>query len=471
MEPICIHEECIDSILTRTDESIELIFVDNGSTDGTPDYLDSVPNARVIRNSENRGFGPAVNQGLAICEGKQIVLLNNDCVVSTGWLHQLLEALHDDDRNGIVGPVSNNVSGEQQIPVPYQDLTSMDGFAWDRRMHRELISTDRLVGFCMLFRREVMDRIGMLDERFRIGCYEDDDFCRRASEAGYRVLIATNAFVHHYGSATFRAAGLDFRQIMLENERLYEEKWQKQVADVSLVSPKDAPAIADLAYDFCQQVDGEFLISRSEIRLSLCMIVRDNEATIEACLDSIYPWVDEIIVVDTGSLDRTVEICRRFGAQVHYFQWCDDFSAARNVSIQHAKGDWVFWMDSDDVISQEQGRRLRMLVYGEHGDDISGYVMQVHCPSEKPDQLTVVDHIKVFRNRPEHQFEHRIHEQILPSIRRTGGNIAFTDIHVIHCGSRQTPEVRQRKLERDFRILELDLERIQTIRLSCSTWE
>ena len=203
-------KECIDSILTRTDESIELIFVDNGSTDGTPDYLDSVPNARVIRNSENRGFGPAVNQGLAICEGKQIVLLNNDCVVSTGWLHQLLEALHDDDRNGIVGPVSNNVSGEQQIPEPYQDLTSMDGFAWNRRMHRELISTDRLVGFCMLFRREVMDRIGMLDERFRVGCYEDDDFCRRASEAGYRVLIATNAFVHHYGSATFRAAGLDF---------------------------------------------------------------------------------------------------------------------------------------------------------------------------------------------------------------------------------------------------------------------
>ncbi|MEJ7592630.1 MAG: glycosyltransferase [Planctomycetaceae bacterium] len=173
---------------------------------------------------------------------------------------------------------------------------------------------------------------------------------------------------------------------------------------------------------------------------------------------SIYPWVDEIIIVDTGSTDRTPEICRSFGARMFEFPWCDDFSAARNGSLNYARGEWIFWMDSDDVISQEQGRKLRELVYGNHSPDCFGYVAQVHCESSEPGQLTIVDHIKVFRNLPELRFEHRIHEQILPAISRSGGNVVFTDIHVIHKGSIQTPEVRQRKLERDFRILAKDLE-------------
>ncbi len=448
-------KECVDSILARTDEPFELIFVDNGSTDGTPDYLDTVPNAVVIRNAENRGYAPAVNQGLQVCRGQNICLLNNDCVVTTGWLDGLLEALHDDDSNGLVGPVSNNVSGEQQISIRYTDLTSMDGFAWDQRRHRELTLTDRLVGFCLLFRRDVMDRIGLLDEQFEIGCFEDDDFCRRATEAGYRAIIAQHVFVHHYGSATFRGAGFDLGNILQQNEQRYLAKWEQQ--DPISVQPRPSVTL-EQSYEPHRLDNGECLLQRTNVRLSLCMIVRDNEDTIEACLDSIYPWVDEIIIVDTGSTDATPEICRRFGARMFEFPWCDDFSAARNVSLEPARGDWVFWMDSDDTIDQEQGRRLRELVYGHHDENIVGYVMQVHCPSSEPGQLTIVDHVKVFRNRPELRFEHRIHEQILPAIRRAGGDVAFTDIHVVHSGSDQTPDVRARKLERDFRILQRDLE-------------
>ena len=119
-------------------------------------------------------------------------------------------------------------------------------------------------------------------------------------------------------------------------------------------------------------------------RVSLCMIVRDNEDTIEACLASVRPWVDEIIVVDTGSLDRTPEICRRFGAQVYNFPWCDDFSAARNESLKYATGDWIFWMDSDDIMPPDQGRLLRELVLRQHAHNCLGYVLQVHCPSRQP---------------------------------------------------------------------------------------
>lgn len=468
--------QCVDSILLRTDAPTELIFVDNGSTDGTPDYLQSIPGARIILNSRNLGFAPAVNQGIRIASGRQILLLNNDCIVTTGWLDRLLEVLYDDPRNGLVGPVSNQVSGAQQIPVAYPDLASLDGFAWDQRLHRQLIETDRLVGFCLLFRREVPERIGGLDEQFEIGCFEDDDFCRRAIAAGFRALIAPQAFVHHFGSATFRASGFDLGEILQKNGLRYENKWAvrpdngspqnrldtaKTDGGTALAEAAHAEAaLAEAAHAYVSTdlPSGEPLLQRREVRLSLCMIVRDNEDTIEACLDSIYPWVDEIIIVDTGSKDRTMDICRRFGARMFEFPWCDDFSAARNKSIEPARGEWIFWMDSDDVIDPEQGRLLRALVYGSHAEDCFGYVMQVHCPSDAPGQMTIVDHLKIFRNRPDLRFEHRIHEQILPAIRRAGGQVAFTDLHVVHSGSRQTPETRQRKLERDFRILQQDLE-------------
>ncbi len=454
--------QCVDSILSRTDEAIELIFVDNGSTDGTPDYLRSIPGAKVILNPDNRGFAPAVNQGLQVATGQQLLLLNNDCVVTTGWLGGLLEALHDDPSNGLVGPVSNNVSGEQQIPIMYSDLTSLDGFAWDLRSNRQLTETDRLVGFCLLFRRDVMDRIGLLDEQFEIGCFEDDDFCRRAQAVGYRAVIANHVFVHHFGSVTFRGSNADFAGIMAKNEQRYLSKWSSSSSQIRSDKNDHLRSLnpQELAnrYSVRQLDDGSLLLQRKHVLLSLCMIVRDNEDTIEACLDSIYPWVDEINIVDTGSRDRTPEICRQFGARMYEFPWCDDFSAARNVSLEPARGEWVFWMDSDDVISQEQGQRLRELVYGHHADGCLGYVAQVHCESSESGQMTVVDHVKVFRNLPGLRFEHRIHEQILPAIRRAGGTVAFTDLYVTHKGSIQTPEVRQRKIERDFRILAKDLE-------------
>jgi tetratricopeptide (TPR) repeat protein len=164
-----------------------------------------------------------------------------------------------------------------------------------------------------------------------------------------------------------------------------------------------------------------------------------------------------MIVVDTGSKDRTPEICQDLGARVEHFPWCDDFSAARNESLKYAAGDWIFWMDSDDTIPPECGRKLRELVEREHADSCLGYVMQVHCPGAKADDLTVVDHVKLFRNRPDLWFEFRIHEQILPAIRRAGGEVGWTDLYVVHSGSDHSPEGQKRKLERDFRILKQDL--------------
>jgi tetratricopeptide (TPR) repeat protein len=201
------------------------------------------------------------------------------------------------------------------------------------------------------------------------------------------------------------------------------------------------------------------MTSQSPI-LSLCMIVRDSAATLPACLASIRPWVDELIVVDTGSVDDTREIARQLGAKIFEFPWVDDFAAARNESLKHAAGQWLFWMDSDDTIDAENGRKLRELAYTNHADNIFGYVIQVHCPSPTSgggDETTVVDHVKLVRAHHEIRFEGRIHEQVLPSIRRLGGEVGWTDLFVVHSGADHSPEAKQRKYERDLRILQKDL--------------
>ncbi len=195
-------------------------------------------------------------------------------------------------------------------------------------------------------------------------------------------------------------------------------------------------------------------------KLSLCLIARDSARTLGACLTSIRPWVDEMIVVDTGSQDDTPQIAGQLGARVFAFPWCDDFSAARNVSLGHARGKWLFWMDSDDTIDETNGRRLRDLAHSAPDSDVLGYVMQVHCPAPSTggeSELTVVDHVKLIRNLPALRFDGRIHEQILPAIRAQGGEIGWTDIHVVHSGSNQSPAGRRRKQERDLRILHLEL--------------
>lgn len=200
-------------------------------------------------------------------------------------------------------------------------------------------------------------------------------------------------------------------------------------------------------------------ISRPRPKLSLCMIVRDSADTLAACLTSIRPIVDEMIVVDTGSNDETPQVARQLGAMVFHFPWVDSFSAARNESLRLATGEWLFWMDADDVIDEKNGRGLRELALGSRDPRVLGYVVQVHCPDSRSDgDSTLVDHVKLFRNHPAIRFEHRIHEQVLMPIRRLGGEIAWTDLFVVHANADQTPAGRQRKYQRDLRLLELDLQ-------------
>jgi GT2 family glycosyltransferase len=201
--------QCLDSVNRLTDEAYELIVVDNGSADGTMEYLRGLSGVQLIVNRTNRGFPAAANQGMAVASGSQILLLNNVVVVTTGWLSRLLRALHSDPAIGLVGPCSNFVSGPQQVEARYDSVADLDGFAWDWGGAHEGVRVDvsRVVGFFLLIRRAVVEATGPLDEQFGVGNFEDDDDCLRAIQAGFRAVIAGDAFVHHYGGRTFVASG------------------------------------------------------------------------------------------------------------------------------------------------------------------------------------------------------------------------------------------------------------------------
>ena len=126
---ITLTKRCLESIRRCTPEQHEIICVDNGSTDGTVDLLQSAADIELIENSVNRGMPAAINQGLRVAAADFIVLLNNDVVVTPGWLGRMLAILSQDHKIGLVGPCSNNVSGIQCVPTSYRDLSHLDAFA------------------------------------------------------------------------------------------------------------------------------------------------------------------------------------------------------------------------------------------------------------------------------------------------------------------------------------------------------
>jgi glycosyltransferase involved in cell wall biosynthesis/Flp pilus assembly protein TadD len=189
--------------------------------------------------------------------------------------------------------------------------------------------------------------------------------------------------------------------------------------------------------------------------VSLCMIVRNEEKNLPECLGSAYDLVDEVIVVDTGSSDKTKEIAEQFGAQVFDFPWCDDFAAARNESLRHATREWIFWMDADDRLDHDNRLKLREL-FKSLPDENVGFVMKCLClPDQTHGIATEVDHVRLFRNLPNIRWRYRVHEQILLGIRQSGGEIRWSDVAVHHTGY-QDPSRRQPKLQRDLRLLTLD---------------
>ncbi|MEJ5365233.1 MAG: glycosyltransferase [Desulfosoma sp.] len=187
-----------------------------------------------------------------------------------------------------------------------------------------------------------------------------------------------------------------------------------------------------------------------DVTISLCMIVRNEEANLPRCLDSVRDQVDEIIVVDTGSQDRTRDIAALYGAKVLEFQWNNDFSAARNVSVQHATGDWVLWLDADEeLLPSPEGVTLRQLAACA---DAAAYLIPIENVKLQgsPSYHWAV---RFFKKCQGVRFEGRVHEGVSNSLLRMGMPLDRAPVAIRHWGYAVSEERLQEKIERNLGLL------------------
>lgn len=690
-------KRCVESIRRHTPEAHEIVFVDNGSTDGTIRWLrqhvKKHQHCRLIENGSNYGFAKGCNQGIEAASGEYVILLNNDTVVTEGWLSGMMECLRSVDNAGIVGPMTNHISGIQRVRrVGYETLEGLDGYARAFRLqhrHRR-IETRRLVGFCMLFRKRLIDEIGALDESFGTGNFEDDDLCARAALAGYRNVIAGDVFIHHFGSRSFIGNRIDYGSSMSGNRRIYTDKWRaleqkaeegrkirclvaleqarerflrgdvgtavdlgltairncpgdprayhdladhliqagrfqealdvlgeappapavaersvlKALARNGLDKQETAAALADQAlaadsacaralnlkgvlafqrgahdeatsffetaaeedpawgepltnlgvlawaagrteeaFDLLEkgfilsphlsdlaeryhsaaaalglqsraetvfreardlhpasrtiafllidlliaqeqfheamseieaamaafEADDGFIDAALEVRrrigppeidghagqptLSLCMIVKDEQPNLVRCLSSVKAAVDEIVVVDTGSTDRTKDLAAVFGAKVHDAPWNEDFAEARNTALSKATGDWILVLDADEAVSAADGSKLKGLVEeATRRKTPAGWLVttRTYTTDMTLEGWTANDgaygaqeaaagwfpssKVRLFRNDPRIRYEGAVHEMVEPSMIRAGLVWLSCDAVIHHYG-------------------------------------
>jgi len=695
--------ECIESIEKHTPDPHEILFVDNGSTDGTVPWLRKLVeqnnNYTLIENGSNQGFARGCNQGMNAAIGEYILLLNNDVVVTKHWLSDMLACLNSAPDIGIVGPMTNSISGPQKVELAgYSSVAQLDACAQvfrERHRHRR-IPMKRVVGFAMLFRRDLANKIGFLDESFGTGNFEDDDYCLRSALAGYRNMIAGDVFIHHYGSRSFIGNNIHYGSAMTGNKKIFNLKWGSIRADSALgrdliivqaleqaggllrrdqsekalttlidaikysphderiyvnlanmlleakefgqaldviasMPPRDtdaqrlciagyckeglsssdeasnlaaralslqpgyAPALnlqgviaykredrtlaeslfrkaaeSDPGYgepftnlgvlrwsqgehpaglDLLEQgfllaplsrdaaslyhtaaattgalmraqtafqevyalypdlrracfllidimlrqnkheealalthaamiafgTDDGILAAALDIRnnlpvkkaglrkknpdsLTVCMIVKNEEAYLPKCLMSIKDLADEIIVVDTGSTDRTKAIALAFGAQAAEIPWTDDFSAARNASLERASCSWVLILDADEVVAPQDHAALKKLIRKTPKKpaaysvvtrnyitamNISGWTTNdgKYAAEEAGSGWNPSTKVRLFTNDPRIRFENRVHELVEASLARIGVTPQPCEIPIHHYGKLKEDKV------------------------------
>ena len=217
---------CIESIQVNTSD-YEIIIVDNGSDEKIDIgfYYSEMP-VKMINNEENLGFPKAVNQGIEAAQGDIIVILNNDVIVTPNWAEIL--QWHMGNGMAMVGPVTNSISGPQQVLIDrYDDLDGLNKAAEanHEKNKGQLYFYHRLVFFCVAIKRAVIDKIGLLDEIYTPGNFEDDDYCMRAIDARFKLGIAKDCYVHHFSSVTHKALNIDYQDLIAKNKKIFTDKW------------------------------------------------------------------------------------------------------------------------------------------------------------------------------------------------------------------------------------------------------
>ncbi|MCX5686436.1 MAG: glycosyltransferase family 2 protein [Candidatus Omnitrophica bacterium] len=248
--PVCDQFEftknCVESILVNTPLGFRLIVVNNGTNELTIAYLAGVKEKLgdrliVIQNSANLGWVKALNQGIAISKAPYLVFQNDDTVVTAGWLTKMIGILERDKRIGIVNP---SWEGRPRH-MPIEEY----GALLESKYRGAFIETDWARGFCVVLKKEVVEKIGNIDEIYGLAYFDDVDFSVRAINAGFLVVLALDTYVYHHRNVTFFEVlkGKKWNELHEKNKLIYYKRWGRplKVAMVLGARSCDDDAVLD----------------------------------------------------------------------------------------------------------------------------------------------------------------------------------------------------------------------------------
>jgi GT2 family glycosyltransferase len=217
-------KDCLSSVFKNTSYPFRLIIVDNASDNAMRIYLEGLKAERdasvtLIRNERNLGFIRAVNQGIDASDANFICILNNDTIVTKSWLGEMVRVAESRQEIGIVNPSSNNLG---QAPAEGEPVEIYAGRLKDES--GKFSELGAAIGFCMLIKRKVIERIGLFDEIYGMGNFEDTDFSRKAVKEGFTCVRAHAAYVYHKESTSFGKVKT-FEDDFNRNKEIYEFRW------------------------------------------------------------------------------------------------------------------------------------------------------------------------------------------------------------------------------------------------------
>lgn len=214
-------QQCLKSVLSTCDiDNVEIILIDNASTDETSAYLDTLPPSVIcIKNNDNKGFAGACNQGIRRATAPWIVVMNNDVVVTPGWLSNLLKVAVEYNLDCVSPGIREGV-------LNYDIISYGEEFTHCMRtvLRRGVVS-----GICFAATRSLYDSIGVFDENFLYGQYEDADLFKRAERAGFNLGTTGRSFIHHFGSITQKGMGVKNKVSphVIHNKKYFIRKWSQ----------------------------------------------------------------------------------------------------------------------------------------------------------------------------------------------------------------------------------------------------
>ena len=238
--------DCLGSVGKSTLYPYRLVIIDNASGEETAGYLRGLAKERpgdilLIRNEKNTGFIKAVNKGIRASDSEFVCVLNNDTLVAPGWLREMVEVINKDPGIGIVNPSSNTLG--QRLPG---DMTLVEHARESKPHSGCFVETGSAFGFCMLARRKLFDEIGLLDESYGMGNFDDTDFSLRAKEKGYKTVRAVAAYVHHKEQRSFNLRRT-FRKDFARNRKIFESRWGRTRRIIVVLDSANSESLARLA--------------------------------------------------------------------------------------------------------------------------------------------------------------------------------------------------------------------------------